>query len=108
MNNQTSTVASQKYAAATATHQGFSSLSRAPYNPGHLLDRLIIHLGLKNDAALSRALEITSPTISRMRHHNLPVSAGVLIRMHEVTNLSIVELRNLMDDVGPRFRVGIK
>ena len=68
------------------------------YDPNRLLDTLIQHLNLKNDAALSRALEVAPPVISKIRHHRLPVGASLLIRMHEVSELSIKELRRLMGD----------
>ena len=51
------------------------------YNPNRLLDTLIENLRLKNDAALSRALEVAPPVISTIRHHRLPVGASLLIRM---------------------------
>jgi len=60
---------------------------------------------LKNDAALSRALEVTAPVISKIRHRTLPVGASLLIRMHEVTQLSIRDLRDLMGDRRTRYRV---
>ncbi len=63
------------------------------YDPNNLLDSLIENLRLKNDAALSRALEVAPPVISKIRHHRLPVGASLLIRMHEVSDLSIRELR---------------
>lgn len=43
------------------------------YDPNRLLDTLIVHLNLKNDAALSRALEVAPPVISKIRHNRLPV-----------------------------------
>jgi hypothetical protein len=70
-----------------------------------LLDALIKHLSLKNDAALSRALELAAPLISKLRNDGLPVSAFVLIRMHEVSGLSIAELRGLMGDHRRKFGV---
>ncbi len=68
------------------------------HNPGALLDALIQYLHLKNDAALGRALEVQAPIISKIRSRRAPVSAAMLIRMHEVSNLSIRDLRFLMDD----------
>lgn len=53
-------------------------------------------LHLKNDAALSRALEVAPPVISKIRHRTLPIGATILLRMHEVSNFSIRELRALM------------
>ena len=60
---------------------------------------------LKNDAALSRMLEVAPPVISNIRHHRLPVGASILIRMHEVTGMSIRDLRDLMVDRRVRYRL---
>jgi len=68
------------------------------YDPDNLLDTLLDKLSLKNDAALSRALEVAPPVISKIRHRRLPVGPSMLIRMHEVSDLSIRELRTLMGD----------
>lgn len=78
------------------------------YNPNHLLDTLIEKLHLKNDAALSRALEVAPPVISKIRHRRLPVGASLLIRMHEVSELSIRDLRHLMGDRRNKFRISDK
>jgi hypothetical protein len=43
--------------------------------------------------------------ISKIRHRTLPVGASLLIRMHEVTDLSIRELRELMGDRRKRMRI---
>lgn len=75
------------------------------FKPCDLLDALIKELGLKNDAALSRTLELTAPLISKLRSQASPVSAFVLIRMHEVSGLSIAELRGLMGDHRKKFGV---
>jgi hypothetical protein len=78
------------------------------YDPNNLLDSLIEKLNLKNDAALSRALEVAPPVISKIRHRRLPVGASLLIRMHEVSDLSIRELRILMGDRREKFRISDK
>jgi hypothetical protein len=78
------------------------------YDPNNLLDALIEKLNLKNDAALSRALEVAPPVISKIRHRRLPVGASLLIRMHEVSDLSIKELRTLMGDRREKFRISDK
>ncbi|WP_151446058.1 helix-turn-helix domain-containing protein [Lacisediminimonas profundi] len=78
------------------------------YDPDNLLGSLIGRLRLKNDAALSRALEVAPPVISKIRHRRLPVGASLLIRMHEVSNLSIEELRELMGDRRGKFRISDK
>jgi hypothetical protein len=76
------------------------------FNPNNLLDTLRSKLDLKNDAALSRALAVSAPLVSKMRHRSLPVGASILIRMHEVSGLSIGELRELMGDRRKRVRMG--
>ena len=66
------------------------------YNPNRVLDAIIDKLQLTNDAALSRALEVAPPVISKIRHTTLPIGATILIRMHEISDFSIRELRELM------------
>jgi hypothetical protein len=78
------------------------------YNPDNLLDTLIQRLHLKNDAALSRALEVAPPVISKIRHRRLPVGASLLIRMYEISDMSIKELRELMGDRRAKFRISDK
>ncbi len=78
------------------------------YDPNRLLDALIEKLSLKNDAALSRILEVAPPVISKIRHRRLPVGASLLIRMHEVSDLTIQELRALMGDRRAKFRISDK
>ena len=78
------------------------------YDPDQLLAYLIGRLKLKNDAALSRAVEVSPPVVSKIRHRRLPVTASLLIRMHEVSTLSIAELRQLMGDRRGKFRISDK
>lgn len=78
------------------------------YDPDNLLDTLISKLNLKNDAALSRLLEVAPPIISKIRHRRLPVGASLLICIHEVSGISIMELRNLMGDRREKFRISDK
>jgi hypothetical protein len=66
------------------------------YDPNRVLDAIIQKLRLKNDAALSRVLEVAPPVISKIRHNTLPIGATILLRMHEVSDYSIRELRALM------------
>lgn len=67
------------------------------YNPNKVLNAVMEKLGLKNDAQLSRALEVAPPVISKIRHYTLPIGATILLRMHEVSDISIRELRALME-----------
>ena len=78
--------------------------SQDTYDPSHLLDTLRERMQLKNDAALSRLLEVAPPVISKIRHRALPVGASLFIRMHEVTQMSIRELRALMGDRRKNYR----
>ena len=87
-------------------HENVQSMQR--YDPDQLLAALLAKLNLKNDAALSRALEVSPPVISKIRHRRLPVTASLLIRMHEVSALSIEELRQLMGDRRGKFRISDK
>ena len=73
-------------------------------NPGALLEHLLKHLNLKTDAALSRALEVAPPVISKIRTGRQPVGPTMLIRMHEVSDISIKDLRALMGDRRAKFR----
>ena len=68
----------------------------AEYDPNRVLDAIIARLRLKNDAALSRVLEVAPPVISKIRHNTLPIGATILLRMHEISDYSIRELRALM------------
>lgn len=80
-------------------------LVKDTYDPNNLLDALIEKMGLKNDAALSRRLEVQPPVISKIRHRRLSVGASLLIRMHEESGLSIRELRALMGDRREKQRI---
>jgi len=58
-----------------------------------LLDDTISTLGLKNDAALSRKLEVAPPVISKIRHGRLAIGDSMLIRLHEVTGWSTTTMK---------------
>ena len=90
---------------AQQSQQSHELTSQVTYNPDNLLDSLIERLNLKNDAALSRALDVAPPVISKIRHRRLPVGASMLIRMHEVSNMDIRELRELMGDRRTKYRL---
>ena len=80
-------------------------VARQDFNPDNLLNTLIKQLQLKNDAALSRTLEVTPPIISNIRHRRFPVNAPLLIRMHEVSGMSIRVLQDLMGDRRKKYRL---
>lgn len=62
-------------------------------SPNALLDFVIEHLELKNDAALSRALQVAPPVISKIRHGHLPIGDNMLCRISEATGIMVGALR---------------
>jgi hypothetical protein len=82
-----------------------SSSKQITYDPNHLLNTVMAKLGLKNDAAFCRALDVAPPVISKIRHHRIAVGASFLIRLHDVSELSITELRALMGDRRKRILI---
>jgi hypothetical protein len=60
-----------------------------------LLDHLIAAFGLKNDRELARVLEVQSGYISRVRHRHLPVSAQLMLGIHDAFGLEIREIKAL-------------
>lgn len=61
-------------------------------NANGLLDHLLEKLSLKNDAALSRALGVAPPAISKIRHNRLAVGAAVILRIMEKADMSLAEI----------------
>lgn len=79
-------------------------LNDASYNPDALLDGVSTLLNVKNDAALAKKLDVAPPVISKIRHRRMQVGGSLLIRLHEVTTLSIKDLRIMMGDHAERYR----
>lgn len=65
-------------------------------NINGLLDLLIEVLDLKNDAALSRILEVKPPVVSKWRHGRLPFGATHILRAHDVSELSIAKIKEFL------------
>lgn len=57
------------------------------------LDKLTNRLKLKNDAALSRALQVAPPVISKIRHGSLPFGVSLVVRAHEITGIPVRDLK---------------
>lgn len=75
-------------------------------NANDLFDMIIRDQGHKNDAALSRALEVSRPVISKIRSGRAPFTDIMLIVVHEATGMSIKELKTLLRDGLPmKFRM---
>jgi DNA-binding transcriptional regulator YdaS (Cro superfamily) len=60
-----------------------------------LLDFLIGHLAVKNDAALAVKLGLTSPVLSKLRNGRIALSAGLLLRIHDASTVPLADLRAL-------------
>ncbi|GGC63357.1 hypothetical protein [Undibacterium terreum] len=82
-------------------------LGKSSYDPNRLLNAIKEKLQLRDDAALSRVLAISRPLVWEIRRHTVPVGAWLLMRMQEVSQLSVEELRFLMGDRRQRIRVAI-
>jgi hypothetical protein len=78
--------------------------THAVYNPSRLLDALIERMGLANDGALSRKLNVAKTVIYNIRHGRLAMPGSMLLWMHEATGISIDELRALMGDRRAKLR----
>lgn len=81
-------------------------------DPNVMLDALLNHQRLKNDAALSRALDVSPSSISKMRSGRQSVTAVFLLRVHETFGIGFRELRNLicphgMTTQAPRASLGM-
>jgi plasmid maintenance system antidote protein VapI len=74
------------------------------YKPDNLLDRLQDSLGLKNDAALAQALDVSPVAISKLRTKSLPLGPVLLVNMADLTNKSIAALRELAG-LSPRMYI---
>lgn len=64
---------------------------------GKLFDFLKDKFRLKNDAALSVALDVAPPVISKIRHGS-KITPGMMIRIHEAFHVSIAEIRQLISE----------
>lgn len=65
-------------------------------NSGKFLDALINQLSLKNDAALSRALGVQPPVISKIRNGKLPVGDSLILRIHRLHGMPVAEIDQLL------------
>lgn len=63
-----------------------------------LLDALLLKLNLKTDAELCRAVNMQPSAISKLRTDSMPIGAKVLLRFHEVSGISIRELKSYLPE----------
>ena len=72
-----------------------------------LLDFLIKEYGLKNDAALSRALGIRPSAISKIRARTLGFSGDMKILVHKKTGMSIEDIEAFLEEDNDTGRVKV-
>jgi len=60
-----------------------------------LLDYLRKLSGCKSDAALGALLNISNPTLSKMRHKKTTLSPTVILAIHEKLDVPVVTIRQL-------------
>ncbi len=62
------------------------------------LDHISKTLRLKNDAALSRALQVAPPVISKIRNGRISFGPSMVIRAHEITGLPVRSIKDLLGE----------
>ena len=67
----------------------------ASQDPGRLIDTLMRHLQCTSHRALALRLQLQPEILSKIRHKKLRLGDSVLLRMHEVSEIPINELRRL-------------
>lgn len=65
------------------------------YTVAYMLDVVLQQQNIKNDAALARALMVAPPVISKVRNGTLPLGSSLLVKLHEFTGKSTVEIKAL-------------
>ncbi len=67
------------------------------FKPDHdLIDILLDELEIKTDAALAKELDLPVPTISKIRHNKMRVSANIIFKIHDATGWSIEKIRGYL------------
>lgn len=61
-----------------------------------LLDIVGEKLGTKNDRHLARALGVDQPVISKIRHGRLAVSAPMVVRIYDATDMPVSEIKSFI------------
>ncbi len=65
-------------------------------NQSGLLNEITAKLGLKNDAALARALEVQPPVISKLRGGTLKVGPTLILSMLDREIMTLAEIRSFV------------
>lgn len=72
-------------------------------NVEKLLSEVRRRAAVRNNARLAAKIEVSPATISKVLSRKLPMNASLLLRLHEVSGLSISEMREMMGDVKGYF-----
>lgn len=73
-----------------------SGNTRYDVGGGRLLDMMMDKLDITTDRALSRALLTDTATLSRIRNRRTTVPATLIVRMLEVSDMTIHELKEVL------------
>lgn len=71
-------------------------LNSESYQPEIMRDHAKEVMGVLSDSKFCERLHIAKPTLSKIRNKKQPVSAALLLAIHDATGLSISDLRGLM------------
>ena len=61
------------------------------------LSALMQFHGLRNDAALCRAIKATPPSICKLRKGRIPLTSGMFCKLHEHLGVQMADLRAVLD-----------
>lgn len=61
----------------------------------HLLNYLIKEHGIRNDAELAKRLSVKPPVISKLRHGSRPLSAKIILQIHEVFDMPVKQIKRI-------------
>lgn len=68
------------------------------YDPALLLDALLRKLELSTDKELASLIGVNPSVISKIRKHRTAVSPGILIRVNELTNVAIGDIKAIIGE----------
>jgi plasmid maintenance system antidote protein VapI len=73
-------------------------LKSPTYTPNRLINKVAEMLELERDSHLANALGVYPSDLCRMRRRQRYIDAEMILRIHDVTGLTIAEIRELMGD----------
>jgi hypothetical protein len=76
------------------------------YDPNRLFDTLTHRLGVSGDKALSQKLNMARSVVTGIRQKRLPFGASLIMGIHDVTGISIHELKRILGDRRRKYRIG--